>query len=151
MKIRDTTVFIPWFGQVEYLPTPRCGVPTNEGCTQPLSSDPKINLNTTVLFISTISRCEESPQFGFSHALHNWSQMNTRVRGKRSTHTSESCSNNTHTKQERAHETTQRSYSSNKCSNLYHKETNACLWSLGVVGCSMGTWCAASCAKGSLL
>jgi hypothetical protein len=27
---------------------PRCGVPMDEGCTQPLSSDPMINLNTTV-------------------------------------------------------------------------------------------------------
>jgi hypothetical protein len=26
---------------------PRCGVPMDEGCTQPLSSDPMINLNTT--------------------------------------------------------------------------------------------------------
>jgi hypothetical protein len=43
----------------------------DEGCTQPLSSDPMINLNTMVLFISTISRCEESPQFGVSHAIHN--------------------------------------------------------------------------------
>jgi hypothetical protein len=29
---------------------PRCGVPMDEGCTQPLSSDPMINLNTTVFF-----------------------------------------------------------------------------------------------------
>jgi hypothetical protein len=29
------------------LPTPCYGVPTDEGCTQPLSSDPMINLNTT--------------------------------------------------------------------------------------------------------
>jgi hypothetical protein len=63
-------IFIPWFGQLEHLPSPRCGVPTNEGCTQPLSSDPKINLNTTVLFISSISLCEESPHFGVFHALH---------------------------------------------------------------------------------
>jgi hypothetical protein len=27
---------------------PRCGVPMDEGCTQPLSSDPMINLNTTI-------------------------------------------------------------------------------------------------------
>jgi hypothetical protein len=26
---------------------PRCGIPMDEGCTQPLSSDPMINLNTT--------------------------------------------------------------------------------------------------------
>jgi hypothetical protein len=44
----------------------------DEGCTQPLSSDPLINLSTTVVFlISSFSRCEESPQFGVSHALHN--------------------------------------------------------------------------------
>jgi hypothetical protein len=30
---------------------PRCGVPMDEGCTQPLSSDPMINLNTTVFFL----------------------------------------------------------------------------------------------------
>jgi hypothetical protein len=36
---------------------PRCGVPMDEGCTQPLSSDPMINLNTTV--------------FSFARNLHN--------------------------------------------------------------------------------
>jgi hypothetical protein len=30
-----------------------------------------INLNTTVLFISSISLCEETPHFGVSHTLHN--------------------------------------------------------------------------------
>jgi hypothetical protein len=40
--------FIPWFGQDQRLPTPRCGVPTDEGCNQPLSSGPKTHLNTTV-------------------------------------------------------------------------------------------------------
>jgi hypothetical protein len=40
--------FIPWFGQVQHLPTPRCGVPTDESCNQPLSSGPKTHLNTTV-------------------------------------------------------------------------------------------------------
>jgi hypothetical protein len=30
---------------------PRCGVPMDEGCTQPLSSDPMINLNTTTYFL----------------------------------------------------------------------------------------------------
>jgi hypothetical protein len=45
---RDGTVVIPWFGQDQRLPTPRCGVPTDEGCNQPLSSDPKTHLNTTM-------------------------------------------------------------------------------------------------------
>jgi hypothetical protein len=33
---------------------PRCGVPMDEGCTQPLSSDPMINLNTTVFLFSVL-------------------------------------------------------------------------------------------------
>jgi hypothetical protein len=45
-------------GSVKYknLPTPRCGVPTDESCTQLLSSDPMINLNTTVFFTLLFSR-----------------------------------------------------------------------------------------------
>jgi hypothetical protein len=104
IKTSDTTIFIPWFSQLEYLSTPRCGILPDEGCTQPLSSDPKINLNTMVLFISSISVCEESPHFGVSYALHRRYQMNTRVRGNSNTHKSKSCSSNTHTRQERAHE-----------------------------------------------
>jgi hypothetical protein len=30
---------------------PRCGVPMDEGCTEPLSSDPMIDLNTTAFFL----------------------------------------------------------------------------------------------------
>jgi hypothetical protein len=30
---------------------PCCGVPMDEGCTQPLSSDPMIDLNTTTFFL----------------------------------------------------------------------------------------------------
>jgi hypothetical protein len=30
---------------------PRCGVPMDEGCTQPLSSDPMIDLNTTIFYL----------------------------------------------------------------------------------------------------
>jgi hypothetical protein len=35
---------------------PRCGVPMDEGCTQPLSSDPMINLNTTAFCLVFFSR-----------------------------------------------------------------------------------------------
>jgi hypothetical protein len=45
---------------------PRGGVPMDEGCTQPLSSDPMINLNTTVFFLVSFPVCEESPQVGAS-------------------------------------------------------------------------------------
>jgi hypothetical protein len=43
-----TQWFIPLFGQDQRLPTPRCGVPMDEGCNQPLSSGPKTHLNTTM-------------------------------------------------------------------------------------------------------
>jgi hypothetical protein len=42
---------------------PRCGVPMDEGYTQPLSSDPMINLNTTVFFLIVF--------FPFARNLHN--------------------------------------------------------------------------------
>jgi hypothetical protein len=42
---------------------PRCGVPMDEGCTQPLSSDPMINLNTTVFSFRDF--------FPFARNLHN--------------------------------------------------------------------------------
>jgi hypothetical protein len=45
---------------------PRCGVPMDEGCTQPLSSDPMINLNTTIFSLEYFPVCEESPQLGVS-------------------------------------------------------------------------------------
>jgi hypothetical protein len=60
--------FIPWFGQDQRLPTPRCGVPTDEGCNQLLSSGPKTHLNTTVFCFAFLNPvCEESPQLGVSH------------------------------------------------------------------------------------
>jgi hypothetical protein len=40
------------WSSIEHLPTPRCGIPMDEGCTQSLLSDPTINLNTTVLSLS---------------------------------------------------------------------------------------------------
>jgi hypothetical protein len=46
---RDT-VFYPVVRPSNTCLLPRCGVPMDEGCTQPLSSDPMINLNTTDFF-----------------------------------------------------------------------------------------------------
>jgi hypothetical protein len=34
----------------------------------------------------------------------------------------------------------------NKCSNLNHNDPDACLRSLGVLGCSIEAWCSAPCA-----
>src|SRR5690348_18297687 len=77
-----TQWFIPWFGQDQRLPTPRCGVPTDEGCNQPLSSGPKTHLNTTVfclLFLNPV--CEESPQLGASRP-YNWSSQRNTEQGE---------------------------------------------------------------------
>jgi hypothetical protein len=126
IKTSDTTIFIPWFDQVEHLPSPHCGIPTDEGCTQPLSSDLKINLNTTTLFISSISLCEESPHFGVSHALHKMISNEHMSKEGIATHTKARVTAVTHTQDENEHtKATQWSYSSEKCSNLYHNESNA--------------------------
>ena len=42
---------------------PRCGVPMDEGCTQPLSSDPMIDFNTTVFSLRVF--------FSVARNLHN--------------------------------------------------------------------------------
>jgi hypothetical protein len=66
---------------------PRCGVPMDEGCTQPLSSDPMINLNTTAFFLNLLPVCEESPQVGASRPYKIDHKERTRVRLGRPTHT----------------------------------------------------------------
>jgi hypothetical protein len=47
-SIQETRDFYPVVRPTNTCLLPRCGVPMDEGCTQPLSSDPMINLNTTV-------------------------------------------------------------------------------------------------------
>jgi hypothetical protein len=84
---------------------PRCGVPMNEGYTQPLSSDPMINLNTMVFFFRVLFPFfEESPQVGASRPYNVDHKRSTRVReGKQ--HTQESIrSKHTH-KPRREHKT----------------------------------------------
>jgi hypothetical protein len=66
---------------------PRCGVPMDEGCTQPLPSDPMINLNTTTFFLSLSPVCEESPQLGASRPYNDDHKRITEVREGRETHT----------------------------------------------------------------
>jgi hypothetical protein len=59
----------------------------DEGCTQPLSSDPKINLNTTTFLPYIFPVCEESPQVGASRPYKIDHKESTRVRVGRATHT----------------------------------------------------------------
>jgi hypothetical protein len=53
----------------------------DEGCTQPLSSDPMINLNTMVFsLLSILPVCEKSPQVGASRPYNIDHKESTRVR-----------------------------------------------------------------------
>jgi hypothetical protein len=70
----------------------------DEGCTQPLSSDPMINLNTMMfLSLSTLPICEESPQVGASRPYNKDHKESTRVRlGEQHTHDLNPQHNHTH-------------------------------------------------------
>jgi hypothetical protein len=59
----------------------------DEGCTQPLSSDPKINLNTTVFSFSIFSRLRGISTIWSLSPLQLRSQRKHRVRLGRATHT----------------------------------------------------------------
>jgi hypothetical protein len=61
----------------------------DEGCTQPLSSDPMINLNTTTFFLSFSPVCEESPQVGASRPYNVDHTRSTEVREEKQ-HTQDS-------------------------------------------------------------
>jgi hypothetical protein len=77
---------------------PRCGVPMDEGCTQPLSSDPMINLNTTVFSFRVC--------FPFARNLHNLESLALTIEitkkaqskvGESNTHKTQIRSTTTHT------------------------------------------------------
>jgi hypothetical protein len=60
---QETRDFYPVVRPSETCLLPRCGVPMDKGCTQPLSSDLMINLNTTVFSFRVC--------FPFARNLHN--------------------------------------------------------------------------------
>jgi hypothetical protein len=80
---------------------PRCGVPMDEGCTQPLSRDPMINLNTTTFFLIIF--------FPFARNLHNLESLALTIEikkkaqskvGKINTHKTQIRSTTTHTSED---------------------------------------------------
>jgi hypothetical protein len=50
-ETRDTVFLSRGSAKYNTCLLPRCGVPMDKSCTQPLSSDPMINLNTTFFFL----------------------------------------------------------------------------------------------------
>jgi hypothetical protein len=66
---------------------PRYGVLMDEGCTQPFSSDPMIDLNTTIFsLLSILPICEESPQVGASRPYNVDHKRITEVSEGKATH-----------------------------------------------------------------
>jgi hypothetical protein len=77
---QETRDFYPVVRPSDTCLLPRCGVPMDKGCTQPLSSDSMINLNTTAFFLIVFPICEESPQVGASRPYNKDHKEGTRVR-----------------------------------------------------------------------
>jgi hypothetical protein len=125
--------FIPWFGQVQHLPTPRCGVPTNVGCTQPLSSGPKTHLNTMVFcFHFTISRLRGiSTTWSLSPLQFDVHKEARSKDGMSNAHKTQYQSTNTHTSHNTSSQHNPKSSLLKWSSSFYHKESNARNWSLG--------------------
>jgi hypothetical protein len=139
--------FIPWFGQVQHLPTPRCGVPMDEGCNQPLSSGPKTHLNTTVFcFVYYIP---------FARNLHNLEPLALTLDvhkearskgGMRNTQKTRNQSTNMHTNHNKSSQHNPASSQLKWSSSSYHKESNARNRSLGAYECLENAWCLPPCA-----
>jgi hypothetical protein len=121
----------------------------DEGCTQPLSSDPMIHLNTIVFFliadVSSVRNLHKLEPLTLTILI---TMKTTRVREGIETHARARVTAVTHTHKSRNEHTKHNAASSqlNECSNLKHDDLDACLRSLGVLGCSMEDFSVASCA-----
>ena len=128
MTITEKTQrFIPWFGQVQNLPTPRCGVPTDESCTQLLSSDPMINLNTTVflLFFSQSRLRGISTTWSLSPLQKMFTENHGAREGMSNAHKTSKDQSNTHTSSNKSSQHNSKSTQLHKSSICYHNESNA--------------------------
>jgi hypothetical protein len=107
INTRDTR-FYPMVRPSNTCLLPRCGVPIDEGCTQPLSSDPMINLNTTAFFLIVF--------FPFARNLHKLEPLaltilitkNAQELGWEEKHTQDSNTQHNHTHKSRLELETQR-------------------------------------------
>jgi hypothetical protein len=144
---KDAQVTQWFYLVVRPMPTPRCGdLLRSRIALNPSQMIQRSNLSTTIFFL--FIKC--FPLWGISTSwslspLQDWSQLN--LREGIETHTRTRVATTTRTQVKTwAHKLTQRSHSSKKCSNLNRNESNVCLWSLGVLGCSMEAWYTAPCA-----
>jgi hypothetical protein len=144
----DTMIFIPWFGQVEHLPTSTLWRPNGRG----LHSTPFKRSNDPLEYHGFLpySRCslyEESPQVGVFHPYKIDLSENHKSKGGKETRVEARVAAMTRTQvKKRAHKHGAESLQLNKCSNLNHRYSDACLRSLSILGCSMEASCPAPCA-----
>jgi hypothetical protein len=126
---------------------PRCGVPMDKGCTQPLSSDRLINLNTTAFYLIVFSRLRGISTSWSLSPLQYWSQRTHKSKvGKSNTHQTQISSITTHTSHDLSSKHNARSSQLKWSSNHYHKESNVWSWSLWVLGCLVNAWVTPPCA-----
>jgi hypothetical protein len=144
-----------WFYLVVWpMHTPRCGdLLRSTIALNPSQVIQWSTLSTTVFFlVADVSLYEESPQVGASHPYNIDHNKTTKVREGIETHTSTRVAATPRTQvKKRADKHSAASSQLNKCSNLKHNESDACLRSLGVLGCSMEAWFTAPCAYRSIL
>jgi hypothetical protein len=126
---------------------PRCGVPLDESCTQLLSSDPMINLNTTVFSFRVF--------FLVARNLHNLESLALTIKitkkaqskvGESNTRKTQIRSTTTHTSHDLSSKHNTRSSQLKWSSNHKHRESNAWSQSLGVLECFLKAWCHPPCA-----
>jgi hypothetical protein len=119
-------VVIPWFGQDQRLPTLHCGVPTDEGCNQPLSSGPKTHLNTTVFcllyYIPFARNLHNLEPLALTLEVHKEAQSKG---GMSNAHKTQNQNVNMHTSRNKSSQHNPTSSQLNKSSRCYHEETNA--------------------------
>jgi hypothetical protein len=106
ITIGDTSIFIPWFGQVEHLPTSTLWRPNGRG----LHSTPFKRSNDPLEYHSFLpycrcSLCEESPQVSASHLTILITIKTTRVREGIEAHARARVTAATHTNQETSTQT----------------------------------------------
>ena len=128
---KSITEMTQWLsrGSAKYknLPTPRCGVPTDESCTQLLSSDPMINLNTTVFLLFFLqSRLRGiSTTWSLSPLQKMFTENHGAREGMSNAHKTSKDQSNTHTSSNKNSQHNSKSSQLHKSSICYHNETNA--------------------------
>jgi hypothetical protein len=120
----------------------------DKSCTQPLSSDPMIHLNTMVYFLIAdvpfVRNLNKLEPLTLTILI---TMKTTKVREGIETHARARVTATTCTQvKKQAHKHSATSLQLNKCSNINHNDPDVCLWSLNVLGCSMDAWCSAPCA-----